>query len=218
MVWCCFTVETVSPESRLPAYVIFSTLEAGPEFIGDVTLHATPGGPSETWLPSMALANVEAMIAHAWSIVETGTQLVSWGGIEALGLFNQYDLAPETRTRLRQLTLNQFDLKRAYFFALSAPDGHNPASEAPDTGPFPSRSWLSGVRTAQWTAVQHGLDRLAAISRMWQGVDSLYFEDGRSLCVRSLCNETEVHATFGHPLPVARRLSETLQDEIGEYV
>ena len=215
MVWVGVVVERISPDSGLPAYAVCAELTPGPAFIGRVMLHSTGDGPNSSWKPSMSHEDVGEMVDHLSGLLDAGAQLVSWGGLRTFLLFNQYELSAVRQQRLGRIVRSHFDLQTAWYFGLRSGDdvAEAPSSPAGDT-PFPFGEWLSGVRSSQMGAVQFSIDTLANLSEIFHGIDAVYFEDGRSVSVSALCDPAHVTTTFGHAQPVARRLSETLQDEV----
>ena len=147
-------------------------------------------------------------------MIDAGDQLVSWGGLKLFTLFNQYDLSETRREMLQDIVRSHFDLKAAWYFGLTT--GTEPvAPRAPiGNGRFPHKEWLSGVRSLQMAAVHFSIETLANLSQIFHSIDACYFEDGRSVSVGSLCDGAHVESTFGHARPIARRLSESLQDEV----
>ena len=215
MVWVGVVVERISPDSGLPAYVVCAELTRDPAFIGRVTLHSTGNGPNSSWQPSMSHADVGEMVDHLSGLLDAGAQLVSWGGLQTFSLFNQYELSAVRRQRLGRIVRSHFDLKTAWYFGLRAGDDEVEAPVGPaGDEPFPFGEGLSGGRSSQMGGVQFSIDTLVNLSRTFHGIDAVYFEDGRSVSVSALCDPAHVTTTFGHARPVARRLSETLQDEV----
>lgn len=221
MTWVAVLLEPVSPGSAIPAYGMSCTIEATADFIGTAKLHGSGGGPHSSWLPSMALPDVEATIDYLYDILMSGTNLVSWGGLEAFTLFTNYDLSADHRRRLHHVTIKHFDLKTAYFFGLTGTDSSGTdelIASAPDAAKFPFSDWLSGSRTQQMAAVQFSIDMLVFMSKLFFQLDHAYFEDGRNICIESLCDDQHVVHTFGHSPTHARRLSTSVQDNIERFI
>ena len=215
------TVESVSSGSALPAYCMSSSIEDNAEFIGIAKLHSTGGGPQTSWLPSMSAADVASTIDYLYDRLLSGVNIVSWGGVESFLLFSHHELSSDHRMRLRHVMTHHFDLKTAYFFGLtqSKDNGLDELiASAPDCAEFPHNEWLSGIREQQMCAVQFSVSSLVFLSKLFFQLDHAYFEDGRNICVGSLCNDEHVVHTFGHSSTRARRLSASIQDNLNRLI
>ncbi len=215
------SVEPVSSGSALPAYCMSSSIEDNADFIGTAKLHSTGGGPHASWLPSMSATDVASTIDYLYDRLMSGVNIVSWGGVESFMLFAHYELSADHRSRLRHVLTHHFDLKTAYFFGLTRSKGDGLdelIASAPDRAEFPHDDWLSGIRTQQMGAVQFSISSLVFLSKLFFQLDHAYFEDGRNICIGSLCNDEHVVHTFGHSPTRARRLSASVMDNLKRFI
>ncbi len=222
MTWVAVAVEAVAVGSCFPAYSMCCTITSDADSIGSVKLHSSGGGPRSSWLPSMSIEVVTTTIDYLYELVNEGTNIVSWGGLDFFKLFLNFDLNPEHRRRLHHVLITHFDLKTAYLFGLNSKPGNDIETffkSAPVAENFPSDRWLSGVRSWQMEAIQYSIETLVFLSNFFYKLDHAYFEDGRNISVGALANgDIVAQQTFSRGATCARRLSNSLQDEITNFI
>lgn len=224
--WTTCFVHPVAPESAVPAFAVLSDVEFETNaFITSVKLFAARGGPAGSWNLSMDLESVEDYVSQLGTARAAGRKIVTWGGTTFFSLLQHYDLSPPLREQIGLVVREQVDLKESVFVAAGSTASGDlerflagAISAPPDHQYFPYAAWCSGVRSQQIKAVNFSVDSMKWLSTVWREVAGQYTESTGCANVGTLCSETGVSRAFGHPVPVARRMSEDLQDKIETFI
>ena len=224
--WTTCFIHPVAPGSAVPAFAVLSDLDFETDaFITRVKLFAARGGPAGSWNLSMDLESVENYVTQLWESRSRGRKIVTWGGSDFFSLLQNYDLGAPLRERVGSLVREQVDLKESVFVAAGSTASGDlerflagAISAPPELKYFPYAEWCSGVRSQQIKAINFSVDSMKWLSTVWREVAGQYTETTGCADVGTLCSETGVSRAFGHPVPVARRMSEDLQDKIETFI
>jgi len=224
--WTTCLIYPVAPGSAVPAFAVLSDLDFETDaLITRVTLFASRGGPASSWNLSMDPEAVTNFVAQLWAARDCGRKIVTWGGSDFFLLLQNYNLGASVRERIGSLVREQVDLKESVFVAAGSTASGDlerflagAISTPPDHQYFPYAEWYSGVRSRQVKAIQFSVDSMKWLSTVWREVAGQYTETTGCADVGTLCSETGVSRAFGHPVPVARRMSEDLQDKIETFI
>lgn len=224
--WATCWVQPAAPGSQLPAFCVCALLNPESDaYINRITLHASRGGPGDSWVLSMDHGAVVRSIEYLYEAHLRGHQIVTWGGRTFLACFQQYDLSPEHREHLRVVVERQIDLEASvYVSGGAAPDAaiarflEGAISHPPPFSDFPFAEWWSGVRLRQLGAIHIGFNYMEWLSTVWREVSGQYTQTAVCVSFGELCSDQTVSEAFGHPPAVSRRLSETMQDSFDSFI